>query len=60
MLKSISTIIQGDYTWIKKQKAPNGNEKTDSKPKKKTVKKRKTRGGGFAVLYGPPAPFDDD
>lgn len=44
----------------KKQKAPNGNEKTDSKPKKKTVKKRKTRGRGYAALYGPPAPFDDD
>ena len=44
----------------KKQKAPNGNEKTDSKLKKKTVKKRKTRGRGYAALYGPPAPFDDD
>ena len=60
MLKSIINHNSGRLHMDKKQKAPNGNEKTDSKPKKKTVKKRKTRGGGFAALYGPPAPFDDD
>ena len=41
MLKSILTIIQGDYTWIKNRKRPTGMKKLIANPKRKRSKKEK-------------------